>query len=146
MFLIFLTAVIYTDCLYGLLVPVVIPSDNVLVEVLSLLYKVEPIYYTGCSGEDMAEVEWWYDLVVVRTVFAIECSKLKLDVLTTVLLLPLVSGYSYENYLSFLLSVRMLSLEGLPGFIEVAVVMGTTLRVCRTYLIQLGLLSPCCMA
>lgn len=69
MFLIFLTAVIYADCLYGLLVPVVIPGDNVLVEVLSLLYKVEPIYYTGCSGEDMAEVEWWWHhLVVVRTV------------------------------------------------------------------------------
>ena len=124
MFLIFLTAVIYADCLYGLLVPVVIPGDNVLVEVLSLLYKVEPIYYTGCSGEDMAEV----------------------DVLTTVLLLPLVSGHSYEDYLSLLLSVCILSLEGLPGFIEVAVVMGTTLRVCRTYLSQLGLLSPYCMA
>ena len=78
--------------------------------------------------------------------FAIECSKLKLDVLTTVLLLPLVSGHSYEDYLSLLLSVCILSLEGLPGFIEVAVVMGTTLRVCRTYLSQLGLLSPYCMA
>ena len=39
--------------------------------------------------------------------FAIECSKLKLDVLTTVLLLPLVSGHSYEDYLSLLLSVCM---------------------------------------
>lgn len=42
MFLIFLTAVIYTNCLYDLLGSVVIPGDNVLVEVLSLLYKVEP--------------------------------------------------------------------------------------------------------
>jgi|GEM_PF-2004441 hypothetical protein len=49
--------VIYTNCLYDLLFPVVIPGDNVLVEVLSLLYKVEPVYYTDYSGEDMAEVE-----------------------------------------------------------------------------------------
>lgn len=49
--------VIYTNYLYDLLFPVVIPGDNVLVEVLSLLYKVEAIYHTGCSGEDMAEVE-----------------------------------------------------------------------------------------
>ena len=45
--------VIYTNLLF----PVVIPGDNVLVEVLSLLYKVEPVYYTDYSGEDMAEVE-----------------------------------------------------------------------------------------